>query len=846
MAKTNAEIQQEYNDALKVSQSMLGGLNKMIDETAKSQKKLSDGQKKYNENLKSIYSSAQDVESTEEAIIKAQKEKAGLSKRYFGANAKLLPQKQAEADVGIKSLKTELERLKVVNKVDDAQQRLTSSINGSLDGLLSGVSEIPGIGKALSGIAKGPVGYLQNSVSNAGKTFTTTFSNATASGASGMKAFAQAGGASMSSMATALAGPQGIVAAIVAVLALGVIAFYRVEKAARAFRDETGLLNSQTEGLGDRINNVYKETASLGASMEDVSKAASGFSNEFGNIEQASDNVLKSMVVLNKNFGVSIQDTAKINKAFQNMGGLTQDVAQSQSEALVSLAAQEGVAPKQVMADIAESAEEANGFFRGNTMALGAAAIQAAKMGTSLKRSLEVSKGLLNYQDSVSNEMEASAILGTNLNFSQSRYLAATGDVAGAQAEMVKQLRNTVNLGSLNTFEAEALAKATGMSVSEMQNMARLQELNLGLKENEDVLLQKAIKAGLDISKMSRDELLAKTQELAKQEQMQGQLESMGNTMSALGGELLQKFLPIGNALVSIFEVIMPIVTGIFGTIGNSIDSLMKAFEPISTIFTDIFGGKETEGFKNTLEVIGNILGGVVSLGINALANGIKMVMNIVGGVYKIFKGLFTMDFDMVLDGLLSLGEGIMRYFAAIPMILFDTIKDIFPGIGTWLEGLWTSIKASILSMIDGMLPDWVMSMIGANPMVPVIGKGALPDSPLKETETIKADDSIKDGIVQNGRVISTDPADTFIAAKKPTELMETINQGNTGESKTGMNGGVPSAQLDMSSVIAELKSLKEAFVSNKDVYINGEKMSDSITKIQEKSNINRFGIENS
>ena len=42
MAKSKAEIQQEYNEALKVSQSLTGALNKMIDNTEKSQKKVSD------------------------------------------------------------------------------------------------------------------------------------------------------------------------------------------------------------------------------------------------------------------------------------------------------------------------------------------------------------------------------------------------------------------------------------------------------------------------------------------------------------------------------------------------------------------------------------------------------------------------------------------------------------------------------------------------------------------------------------------------------------------------------------------------------------------------------------
>ena len=69
---------------------------------------------------------------------------------------------------------------------------------------------------------------------------------------------------------------------------------------------------------------------------------------------------MESMIVLNKNFGIATGDLAKINKLFTNLGGLSQDVAQSNIESLTALSQQAGVAPSKIMADIAEAAEEAN------------------------------------------------------------------------------------------------------------------------------------------------------------------------------------------------------------------------------------------------------------------------------------------------------------------------------------------------------------------------------------------------------------------------------------------------------------------------------------------------------
>ena len=828
MAKSNAQIQNEYNEALKVSQSLTGALNKMIDDTEKSQKKLSDSQKKYNDNLRSIYSSAQDVESTQQAIIDAEKAKAGLAKRYFGANAKLLPAKKAEADVGIKSLQSEMKRLEVVGMVDDAQQQLTNSLNGSLDGLLSGLNQIPGIGNALSGIATGPVNFLKNSVSNAGKVFTTTFSNATANGASGMKAFAQAGGASMKSMAAAMAGPQAIIAVIVAVLAAGLIAFYRVEKAARAFRDETGLLNSQMGDVSDNIQSVYQQTAGLGASMEDVAKNAAAFVNEFGGIEKPSENVIKSLTVMNKNFGVAVGDAVKVNKAFQNMGGLSADVAQANAESVVSLAKANGVAPSKVMADIADSAEEAQGFFRGNIQALGAAAINAAKMGSSLKEAAKVSRGLLNYQDSVSNEMEASAILGTNLNFSQSRYLAATGDVVGAQAEMVKQLKNKVDLENASVFEIEAMEKATGMQFAQIQNMARLQELNLGLDEDRNKVLQEAIKGGLDISKMSKEQLLAKTEELAKQQEMQGELESMGNAMSAMGSELLQAFLPIGKTLVEglkpfmsgvvkIVKFLGPVLGGAISGIQTAMVHVGKAFGDIVTPFKKLFGGGESKTFSKVLEIIGEVLVKSITWALHTVANvmsglgkAIGGVIDMFSGIWHIFKGIVNLDVGMMMSGFSEVWEGVKGLFGGLLDILISPLKAMYDVV----MGLFSSIREKF----KDMLPNWAIKLLGGS-----IASEAKPETGNDPNASVQEIEAVNNPILQKKE---------DFAKITPQQTISDIAAASTNNSNT-----------DMSEVVNQLKALTSVTAANKDVYVSGKKVTDSVTRLQERSNINQFGL---
>lgn len=802
MAKSKAEIQQEYNEALKISQSLTGALNKMIDDTEKSQKKVSDAQKKFNDELKSINSGATDYESTQDAILALEKQKAGLAKRYFGANAKILPQKQKEVQANIDVLKSEGERIKLVNKLDNAAQDLANSINGSLDGLLKGLDDIPVIGKGLSKLASGPVNHLKGAFSDSAKIFTTKFSTALASGKSGMQSFGIAASSSMKAVTKAIFSPLGVIALFTSALALGAIAFYKMEQGAKSFRNETGLLNSQTKEMEGNIAAVYQSTVGLGASMEDVAKAAAEFTNEFGGIEQPSRQVMESMMVLNKNFGIATGDLAKINKAFTNLGGLSQDVAQSNIESLTALSQQAGVAPSKVMADIAEAAEDANGFFRGNVQALGASAINAAKMGSSLKEAVRVSKGLLDYQSSVSSEMEASAILQTNLNFSQSRYLAAIGKPAEAQAAMVKQLRETVNLSQLNTYEQEALEKATGMSLLQMTNMARVQELGLSLDKDRAKLLGEATQAGLDIANMSADDITNKLESLKVQKEQQGAIENMGNEFSALGQKALMAFLPIGKVLVKGLSKAIPIIQGIgdgitfmssgISKFGNAV---MKALIPVKTIlgsFITLFS-EGPQAFLDKLKEMGPVL---------------SAITGVVGTLASIW--------------VVSILPSVVATVTSLAVGMIGALATAIPAIITFAVSMASAAIAAISTASAMTLGIGALAIAGG-----IAAAAVAMDSSIDSTKG--KIESVDDGVISpDGNIISTHPEDFLIATKSPETLTNTISD---------------SGMVSMDGVINELRELKAAFISNKDVYIDNEKITSRITRTQEKSNINQFGL---
>lgn len=824
-------------DELKEIQSLTSSISKMMDSISDKSDKRNRALEREAKIMKSIASEISDVEDINKGIEGLERRRSQIQKSSFGVNQKLKGDLLKMNQISIDSLNAERRKLEVLQRVNQISSDIGTNLSNSIDSFKSKIEEVPVLGKAIAKII--PTKKLNAAIDGATagfqRGFGTMFKRSLSQGKGFLKSFGSGMSAGLGqigkSLAPLLANPFVLAGvAIAAFLGAGVIAFYKLEKAAKAFRNETGLLNSQTQQTEQNINSVYNSTVSLGASMEDVAKSAADFTNEFGGIEQPMESTLQSMVVLSKNFGVSTKDAAAVNKAFQNMSGLSESAAQSQVMFTAELARAAGVAPTQVMADIAESANDAGGFFRGNTQEMIKTAAYARAMGSSLKEVAAVSKGLLNYQSSVTNEMEASAILGTNLNFSQSRYLAAQGDILGAQKSMVKQLMNTVDLENASIYEREALEKATGMQFDQIQNMARIQERFGDLDGERLAAAQALVASGKDAKSLTEDDLKAQIKTMETQKETQGVLESIGNSFSAVGSKLLQAFLPIGQALASMLEDAMPyfdmmgdvlaktvqpaifVISTIFKGIGKTIgafidalkpgfDSMMKALQPIRDIFAKIFSpkgdtGKIMDMIMRVFSIVGNIVGTVIGTAFKAIGNVITHIANVFGYVIDFFKG--DIGFGEMVGGILG---SMIDMVGNIVTTLWEGIKSVFSSLGTYI---YDQIKDSL---------SFFGSLFGGD-----------------DTEETKVNDAV---ISPQGEIISTSPEDYLIATKNPSALADATS------GAMGAGGTI----MDMSSVIGELKSLKEAFLSNKDVYIDNQKVTSRITKTQEKSNINQFGL---
>ena len=851
--RESIQLEKEYQDALRMSSSLSNQITSALNSQVDFRTQIG---KKVKEHYKDLSSSIKQLETSEDIakkIVEIENQSLAISKSHRGVNLAVGRQMIAANNIAAEALKTQQAMLSVTEKVADKTQQFTDALADGLDNALSSVGDIPVIGGMLSSIAKGPVNFLNKSFSDAGKQFVRNFSSKFAESKDLMGSLASAGGGAGKSLIAAFTGPQAIIAAVVAVIAAGVYAFYKVSAAAKQFREETGLLNSQTKGIDEQFARIAKSTASIGGSIEDVSKAAAVFTNEFDGLEQASDGVLTSMVALNKNFGIGIEEGAHLNKMFTSMGNMSANTAQNLINSTAQAAKLAGVAPNKVIKDMAENAEDAYKFFAGNPQALAKAAVEAAKLGSSLKEAVSVSKGLLDFNSSINAELEASAMLGTNINFNQARSLAAQGKAVDAQKAVVDEVAKLGDLSKLDPFSMDALAEASGMSIESLQKQISIKQ-KFGTLEGDQLEAANAlIDAGKELGDISDAELQKQAEKIKNDKEMQSAFDDMGNQLSAIGSELLMALMPIGKMLMAALVPLMAMFKGIFKPIGAAIDGIMQALEPIGSIMKDIFG--EGDGISSIFEIIGNILTGPIVFAINFLTNGLKMVMSFVEGIWNVFKGLITGDFGLILDGLKSIGEGLLRFFAAIPMILWDTFTDLFPQLGSMISDFFSELGSKLIDSILGPLTsayNWAKDKLSSlNPFGGDETADVKSDSSkIQDEKQLEVAGSINDGIVQNGKIISTNPQDTLIATKEPDNFLKTLLENSPlgmvasgiggAASMLGM-GGAPA--VDNSQLVAKIDELIGAVRETKDVFLDGAKVTSGISKVVNKVGSNSYAV---
>jgi hypothetical protein len=263
--------------------------------------------------------------------------------------------------------------------------------------------------------------------------------------------------------------------------------------------------------------------------------------------------------------------------------------------ALFKLNTKEAINIRKVYKEILTTSNATKLSIKGGSEALTQAVINAQKLGVTLDSLGKIADNLLNFEQSISAELEAELITGRDLNLERARAAALMNDQVTLTEEVNRLVKDAGPDFEKNRIAMQASANAIGISVEELADMITQQKAVEKFKQNFQALDEKAIENSKTLSEGEKKRLKegkATAQDYYKFAKEQGKDlnvilgEEMATRLEAQDAQ--QKF---NDALEKAKETFSRFVDG--GALDKFADFLVRFVESVNIkgLRRTIFGG---------------------------------------------------------------------------------------------------------------------------------------------------------------------------------------------------------------------------------------------------------------
>ena len=212
--------------------------------------------------------------------------------------------------------------------------------------------------------------------------------------------------------------------------------------------------------------------------------------------------LLAQSSILRDNFGLGAEAIAEIDKEAIRTGDSVEDITKNTFGTIAAVGLEKGI-----LLDVNKILSEATKIqgnlrlsFKGSTAEIANAVAQSKLLGLTLQQNASIADNLLNFEQSISSELEAELLTGRELNLEKARLAALNGDFLQVGKEINAQGITYNNLQKMNLIQRKAIASAVGLSVDELADATKKQE-------EYNALQARALTAGVKISDLEKKTL---------------------------------------------------------------------------------------------------------------------------------------------------------------------------------------------------------------------------------------------------------------------------------------------------------------------------------------------------
>ena len=306
-----------------------------------------------------------------------------------------------------------------------------------------------------------------------------------------------------------LMGPAGIAAAFAGIL----LAVRAIRKASFDLSEDLGVSRKEARDLLPALKGSQMAFDAIGMDGSKIQSTLKEIGSEFGSLENMTVANAVNIERFAQNAGVAGSEVVKFNKVMMDLTGSSFNVATNMAKTAVNMAKSANVSTSKVLSDMASSASKFAEFSMQGADGFAAAAVEAAKVGSSVESILGAADKLLDFQSSIEASFKAQVLTGKQINTERARQLALDGDIAGLTSEIQSIVGQVGDIQTLNVIQRKSVADAIGISVADLLRISR----------GEQAQQQDTVQDKLNVT----NQLLAQSLDIS-----QAQLEELGKPTS--------------------------------------------------------------------------------------------------------------------------------------------------------------------------------------------------------------------------------------------------------------------------------------------------------------------------
>lgn len=477
--------------------------------------------------------------------------------------------------------------------------------------------------------------------------------------------------------------------------------FRKMDDSLFSIRKHLGTFRGESKEIESSVKSLTMNLAGVGVTFEIAANTLTAIIDDFGRLSSHTEKVAGTVASFSAQLGISERTSTGLLKNIAQVSGKTLDSMEGMIGFTKSLSNAAGVSLPKVMEDIAGASDSVRSNFRGNTTELIKATVEARRLGLSLESMGKTSESLLDFNSSVNAEMEASVLIGKNLNLNAARRAAFSGDLVKQNEEILKVLKSVGDFEKLNAFQKKSLASALGKSVEELQSMnqreqERLWIIQKGTKEQKQLLAdyekQKKLREGeaKDLGKIAEDRI--------KQENHQ-------QRVNALQQQFHKLIMELSGPILDAIEPLMALAVKWMPTIFKGFSKLLVPMTFVSSIINRMTAATSTvsTGLKLWGTPISKIGPSLSRIGGFVFGIG-KFALGVVG-----FFGKWISPIGWIITAFQFLSS-LFKRFSDIEFVKGDFVGNIWKGIQAVGGAIYDTLIKPFVDVYD-----WIMEKLGGH-----------------------------------------------------------------------------------------------------------------------------------